>query len=656
MNSNFSKEQCNSYLNKKISEKIKYARNNCPQFDEDSVLKYINYFYTSNAKDRLKKALINQYDKVSSDFASSVLETSSFEIFAENELNATHNYHFTDYHGALRLGATIWILEEIAKNDNPKHENLKKLKNLKLPLFVPNKQLPNYGHLFKTKHMCFPNKIIRSVFYAINNRYSSDFLHVDYQLKNPCVKTVEQLNDKKLNENYQALLNLIPQASIDEACNLLKTTVWDLSRLIFDFQCYYASIVRENSINVLSENHNHEKSVATDYLDGISVNIFDYIFSNSKKVDELWASPELIKRVLNFKTLNPFALCFALFYLSDIDDDIVWFLGSTGQLMLVVYKLLPWFDDKCFLKTPFLKIFDDIENNKKKRIIQSKQFAPIYHYYYSKVGNLNFAQILYRNSDTIIPYLFPFNGYMEFPSKKIPDTLRFTLATASGFLNYPNYSSFFMLKNRFNDKEQMKPSVDLKDKLDKLRTDNKRLIEDSSKLRKINLENKTKIVNLNKNVDKLKQSNLKLEHEYNKLKSKFDNLQSAFDREHSELVDLRNFYVNVSNNENVEDITEDKLPNFPYCLNKRIAVFGGKESFKAIMKQRFPDANFYDNNIIRGDYIKNSDIVFINTYFINHPKLESICNYASSYNVPIRYFTTSGINNCCKQIIDADKN
>ena len=90
---------------------------------------------------------------------------------------------------------------------------------------------------------------------------------------------------------------------------------------------------------------------------------------------------------------------------------------------------------------------------------------------------------------------------------------------------------------------------------------------------------------------------------------------------------------------------------------KRITVMGSGMGLASVGLYAFELFYFYNvQKIIRigtcGVESPEVDIPEI----ILADKVYSESNYAYSYNVPIRYFTTPGINNCCKQIIDADKN
>ena len=69
----------------------------------------------------------------------------------------------------------------------------------------------------------------------------------------------------------------------------------------------------------------------------------DFLISNEEEIEQYHLPDRLKEKFNSFFVEDPFALCFALIYLSDIGDNYPWLMYSGGALMHYVYSLLPWY-------------------------------------------------------------------------------------------------------------------------------------------------------------------------------------------------------------------------------------------------------------------------------------------------------------------------
>lgn len=103
----------------------------------------------------------------------------------------------------------------------------------------------------------------------------------------------------------------------------------------------------------------------------------------------------------------------------------------------------------------------------------------------------------------------------------------------------------------------------------------------------------------------------------------------------------------------------DNIDNvkFPYQTKKRTIVFGGHESFLRNIKHLFTNVKFIKSKrkFLRrkeiNKLLKQVDVIWIQNNCISHSDFQPIMYNARLNNIPFKYFSYAGVNNCAKEII-----
>ena len=95
---------------------------------------------------------------------------------------------------------------------------------------------------------------------------------------------------------------------------------------------------------------------------------------------------------------------------------------------------------------------------------------------------------------------------------------------------------------------------------------------------------------------------------------------------------------------------------FPYRMKKRIAVYGGHESWRKAIRPMLPDITF----IPRGqkpnpDMIRNQDQIWIQANAMAHKDFYRLINFVRLYHIPVRYFGYASARKCAIQLVKSDQ-
>lgn len=129
-------------------------------------------------------------------------------------------------------------------------------------------------------------------------------------------------------------------------------------------------------------------------------------------------------------------------------------------------------------------------------------------------------------------------------------------------------------------------------------------------------------------------------------------LESALERR--ELADLRDLIFNQENIEEKESDLETDL--FPYTVQKKTLVFGGHDSWaKAIKPLLTGDIRFIEKELsFDVGLIRNVDMIWIQPNAMPHTMYYRIVDNARACKKPVRYFTYASAAKCAEQLVEAD--
>ena len=680
MGNKLKKHQCNSIIEKGFKEAQQAMNGYVAKEGSNVVRDTCKRFLDGVYKNRIKKALIDNFERIQKDYSWLSSSRTPFDFFARTQLIPYFNYNMTDYAGALRVGAAIWMLEELDKAG--------KLEEAKQYLIEPNDVYQNVDgkRLFNVQHLRFPANLIESMALMITFRYFPEEKKVRAFHLSSCVISDDMMSGKKLDEKYKKIIELLPEGDVKNVCEDFRQKLWEVTTILVKCQDAFVKEIKKLRKEVVMNTKDVEKIVFPSIpigpvnelkgLDLLQPNTnwdFTKPVMNGKAIEyvqmvdslekaeqdfrdvttDIWSyfhmtKDELLKKgipenlcddLLSFDVDNPFAYCFALFQLVDMDDDAPWLLYSGSILMMYVYGKLPWGDChdandmKCFYGRNGNGWIPEYEVTDKEIYQDTQNF---YDYYKHRVNGLNIAQILYRSSEIVIPYDMPvYPGVSQKFLRGNDDLiLEYYIAAATGLLKI-NQVNGEIPKKEIEEAVSSEKIKELEEKIKNLQADLESKEEENKKVKNL-----------------LNEANRSVQKAETKLKETVE----EFKNDKRELSDLREYVFNAENEiaETIKDNAEKV--SYPYDLQKTMVVFGGHDTFINVMKANFPALKFYESRgNVNSDIVKYADIVWIQPNCISHPQFWNATRYAKSFNKPVRYFVAAGTERCSRQIIEADR-
>lgn len=168
------------------------------------------------------------------------------------------------------------------------------------------------------------------------------------------------------------------------------------------------------------------------------------------------------------------------------------------------------------------------------------------------------------------------------------------------------------------------------------------------------LDEKTDMIRkLESDIKALNQELFNTLRELKSIKDKYNKLQNDVQSERRELYDLRELIFNSSS------VSENKTSNisikYPYILKKKTVIIGGHVSWANNIRSKFNGAKVIDGTCLpNDDLIKYANVIWIQATNLPHSTYYKAINIAHRYNIPIRYFTYSGIVSCSEQLVKDD--
>lgn len=621
-------------------------------------------FYEGKYKERRKKALLSYFNRAAKELPALCKQETAFGSFVAVDMTPIFNYNLTDYAGALRVGAALWILEQLDKAG--------KLEEAMQYLPDMYEIYEEHEPMFNIEHLRYPKELIEDMTLAITLRYVPDNQVLTIYQMASAVITEDMMNGYKIDENYRKLIELLPKEEIDKVCDQFRQKVWELVRLIMNTLKVSSDKLNgaEKEINLYKKNMaaplaapinktldldvvpqsdyffvKNEKPVGytSALMDGIREKKLFRKFNNEiprllheskETLIEEGFEPKVAEALKKFKITDPYGLCFAMFQLVDMDDDAPWLTYFGGVLMAYIYGMLPWGD--AYSETD-MKFISGRPSNKwcngANEIDAIKGQGNTYDYFNYRKNKVNIAQMLFRAGRVVIPSKMPlYYGTADaILEDDTDDTLRMYAAVTTGLMRTQ--------KLEMPEKKEMEEPVVEEEPEENIAEEVVHLRE---ALKQLKFENKVLKVHLRQS-----------QSDTGKAERRNEEIIKASEKEHQELIDLRELLFNKEN-EVEEEVEEESPIQYPYKLKKQMTVFGGHDTFVKVMKANFPDARFIDNKA-NPDVIKNSDIVWVQSNCISHSLFWNVVKFANLYHKQLRYFVAAGTERCSKQMVKADE-
>ena len=672
---------------------------------------------------RRKRAVFNYLEHAENMFSS--LNLDSFcEDFAIHELMPNSNYNFIDNEADLRIAATLFILKKLSasQNLNEAYKILQPLRNADFMCLPPD-----------FSHPCYANELIESVVQVLTFRYEQN---------SNCgaVITKQNAQGQKANKTYTDLIALLPKESIDAACEEFKSKLLEISARFLKGNNYYV-LRLEKLLNKIAEkrsfNQNaqlnavaeqspltsmfHDNDVSFPYetpplfsleqefqsllemQKEFYVNFDDGLMLDRDELEKIY-SAEVIEALDNFYVEDPYALCFALFYLIDNDDDAPWIMTSGSTLMNYCLHMLPWYVDPEKCTDEELNGRDLGMSYNKNNWMGQEAVADIPDYYHIKHRGRNLSQLIYSMCRGVVPSeLHPFaankknfiaEGMDEALATKITDIAE--LMFLQTFQAKPRAISDGLFSDVTFEQQKKEHAGDFENKnaednASKLENDNSPILcQDRETISKEDVKEDLKD-KLNVNSNSLLQGteeeqavftaieHEKLKEELNETKAQVKNLLrslatlrhetddqilkyerelKALRMEHRELSDLREIFFK-SNMSSTDKLSLEKTEceyTYPYKPRKRTIIFGGHESWLKALRPLIPEVKFVDiqKYAFNPEIIKNAEVVWIQNNCISHAQYYRIVRICRIASVQLRYFAYEGAMKCAEQLIEWD--
>ena len=681
MSRKIKKHQCGAIIEKGFKEAHELIGDYLADIDQNIVRDTCKRFLEGSYKNRIKRALTESCEKINKDFSWISSNRTPFDFFVRTQLMPYFNYNLLDYAGAIRLGAAVWMLEELDKAGN--------LEEAKKYLIEPEEVYQNIEgkRLFNIEHLRYPANLIEAMSLLITFRYFQEYKRVRVFHLASCIIPDDMMNGNKLSEKYEKVISLLPPEDIKIVCDDFRTKIWEVTTLLIKCQNAHVNRIHQlkKEISLYTKEVKEEVfptqpigpvstlkgmdlvqpcspwnigqpvlnktsrqflqmmemlDEAEHELRASAVDFWSYFHMSKEELMKKSIPEEICNEIISFDIANPFAYCFALIHLIDLDDNAPWLLYSGCLLMIYVYGKLPWGDItdsnnmKCIYGRSGRQWLPEYGVTEKE-VYENKQ--NFYDYYNHRVNGLNLAQILYRSSEVVLPYDVPVypDVALKFLRGNEDLTLEYYVAAATGLLKVRKVNGELPKEKEEETKDESVDVQDLQDQIQKLRAE---LDAKEEENKKVKSQLNDAVRTAHKAEDRLKEA------------------VDSFKNDKRELSDLREYVFNAENEieETIKDNAEEVT--YPYKLQKNMVVFGGHDTFINVMKANFPDLKFYESRgNVKSDIVKNADIIWVQPNCISHPQYWNAIRYAKSYNKPIRYFVAAGTERCSRQMIEADK-
>ena len=599
------------------------------------------------------------------------------------ELNSSLNRSYDELNNRTSLiqAAALWICDTLRESGK-----LAKCEREILPQLSED-DLYDMSHSFFATDMNYDNEIINKVIYVIIHRNDDCKTYkpkgdIERCFIDEAMLRNKQFQDVPSRNTFESLLDLIGKQEIDEAVNAFREKYWQLARIIFDsmdklngrlYEQYRKHDSLAAEVNALTKNKEHNELFETllkkvlqskGFIDSKNAQlspelerafkksaeasgirkvikeinedreaVYDCIgeyMSTSGKFREGIYPKKLIEQMKDFRIDDPYQLSFALLYLCDRGDDLIWMYYFGTVLTHMIIDTLPWRYDYDFES---MDLINESEENKDKSFFDSLNEMKYTEEAESEEDDLgilyNAAQLMYQYTGCVAPRnmsrfnfmkdIFDGYGVDEHTQQIAMTAMNFMYAADTRYESYPEET-----EEKEERPEQTENTEELintyKKEISLLRKENRMLRELSHKEQK-----------------KAKQ-----------LEDKLNAQTESASADNYELARLRELAFSL---QNAEETKEDTSIRFPYENRKKIVVCGGHDTFIKQMKTLLSGDVRYLNNVrINEDLIRSADYVWLQTNAISHSEYYKVINLCRKNNIPFSYFLYASARKCAEQI------
>ncbi len=342
---------------------------------------------------------------------------------------------------------------------------------------------------------------------------------------------------------------------------------------------------------------------------------------------------ELNERMEGFCIENPYRLAFALLYLADRNDDLIWMYYFGTSLAYMIGDSLPWIHsyDEFFVD-------DLIERHAHESAMNI--FPDFYEKRYSDQYDgetvndpVSLAQLMFEMTGVIMPRNLERFDCLEsyWNDLNIPAHMQKMMRLAMCLMDVMGRETAGTYADPEETKEEEVPQdqLQLKEQIEQLK----------KRVNSLAAENKA-----------LKETSWKAQKENSRLSEKLEAVHRSTKADRDELAKLREV---IFLTQNPEKETPDPDINLPYEVRERTVICGGHDSFvKQLTQMITGNVRVLSNVRINDDLIRNAASVWIQTNALSHSDYYKITDLCRKYDIPLHYFLYASARKCAEQIVE----
>lgn len=325
---------------------------------------------------------------------------------------------------------------------------------------------------------------------------------------------------------------------------------------------------------------------------------------------------------------DPYALCFALLYLTETGSDLPWLYGPGVMLIEQIVERLPW----------GIIEYDEDEDTvwwgeDELYLGKSAQIPDWYERKYQKKDDFfprSLVQLLYEETGCLMPrdlHLYDRRA-KELGRYGVRGKDTIMLLTMMTALSNAKYQNSAVNLRPWDDECEQPEESEPEENSQELKAEIRKL--------------KAALHDADKSVRSMQQE--------------LESAKKQAAQDNRELADLRSIVFSAEQDEGQVPEEEPKL-DLPYSVIRETLVFGGHESWvKAIKPMLKGNIRFIDREyVFDAAIIRRAEVIWIQTNSISHKQYYRIVDNARLYKKPIRYFGNASALKCAEQLIENDR-
>ena len=343
---------------------------------------------------------------------------------------------------------------------------------------------------------------------------------------------------------------------------------------------------------------------------------------------------ELNERMKDFTIENPYRLAFALLYLADRSDDLIWMYFFGTSLAYMTAESLPW-------KNEYDEFFVDDLLERHAHEGAENILPDFYEKHYSTADeddyfneSVSLAQLMFEMTGVILPRnlnrfdcLESYWNEMHVPADE-QKMMRLAMCLMDASVGY-SIGSYSTVQNEDEKEETGSNEAELKEQIASLK----------KRISSLAAENKA-----------LKDASYNAQKQTSQLNEKLEEIHRNTKADREELAKLREV---IFLSQNPEKEIPDPGISLPYESKERIVICGGHDSFIKQLNQMITgNVRILSNVRINEDLIRNAASVWIQTNAISHSDYYKITDLCRKYEIPMYYFLYSSARKCAEQIVE----